>query len=316
MRPVPGPRPAQVSEVARLEDRLTFVYLERCKVHRSDNAITATDAEGVIYFPAAMVAVLLLGPGTDITHQAMVVLADSGTTVVWVGEHAVRYYCHGRPLARSARLSISQAQLVSNQQRRLAVARRMYEKRFPDETISSATMQQLRGREGARVRKIYRAASAETGVAWDGRQYAPGDIERSDPINQAITSATSCLYGVVHAAVVGLGCSPALGFIHTGHDRSFVYDIADLYKMEVAVPTAFEVVATDPVDVVAACRLAMRDTFRRTRLLKQVVRDINDLLGGSDDEPVDWDVVELWDGSDRTVAAGKSWDPEFLDVPW
>lgn len=303
--------------MARLEDRLSFVYLERCKVHRSDNAITATNADGVIYFPSAMVAVLLLGPGTDITHQAMVVLADSGTTVVWVGEYAVRYYCHGRPLARSARLAISQANAVSNQQKRLAVARRMYEMRFPDEAISTATMQQLRGREGARVRKAYRDLATETGVTWDGRHYAPGDLESSDPINQAITSATSCLYGLVHAVVVGMGCSPSLGFIHTGHDRSFVYDVADLYKVEIAVPTAFYVVASGPEDVASACRLAMRDVFRRTRLLKRVVRDVNDLLGNGDEgEPLDWDVVELWDGSDRTVPAGKSWDVDFPEVPW
>lgn len=40
----------------------------------------------------------------------------------------------------------------------------------------------------------------------------------------------ACLYGVVHSVIVALGCSPALGFVHVDHERSFVYDIADLYK--------------------------------------------------------------------------------------
>lgn len=38
------------------------------------------------------------------------------------------------------------------------------------------------------------------------------------------------LYAVCQAAIVSLGYSPALGFVHTGKQLSFVYDIADLYK--------------------------------------------------------------------------------------
>ncbi len=316
MKPIPGPRPAELRELTRVEDRLTFVYLERCKVNRSDNAITATDDRGVMHFPSAMVSALMLGPGTDITHQAMTVLADSGATVVWVGEEGVRYYAHGRPLSRTARLALRQAEAVSNQQKRLAVARRMYEMRFPDDIIASATMQQLRGREGARVKRRYREAAKEFGVAWDGRNYVSGEFEASDDVNQAVTAATSCLYGVVHAAVVALGLSPALGFVHTGHDRSFVYDIADLYKMDVAVPVAFETVASQPVDLPSAVRLAMRDEFSRRKLITQVVKDIKSVLSDDGDDHVDWDVVELWDGGHSTVPSGVQWgnmaDEDFV----
>lgn len=317
MKPIPGPRPSEVRELSRLEDRATFVYLERCKVHRDDNAITATDEKGTLYFPSAAVAALMLGPGTDITHQAMCVLADSGSTVVWVGEEGVRFYAHGRPLARTARLAIAQAEAVSNQSKRLAVARRMYEMRFPDDVIATATMQQLRGREGARVKRRYREAAREFGVEWDGRNYRPGEFDSSNDVNQAVTAATSCLYGLVHAVVVSMGCSPALGFIHTGHDRSFVYDIADLYKMEIAVPVAFQTAAAAPEDLGSAVRWAMRDTFSRTKLLTRVVRDIKDLLGDEADADSMWDVVELWDGGSRTVAAGQQWSAiEDEDFVW
>ena len=319
MKQVPGPRPSELRELTRVEDRLSFVYLERCKVHRSDNAITATDERGVVYFPSASVAALMLGPGTDITHQAMTVLADSGATVVWVGEHGVRYYAHGRPLARSSRLLIAQADAASNQRKRLAVARAMYEMRFPDEVPAASTMQQLRGHEGARVKRGYRQAAADYGVKWSGRNYVAGEFDLSDVANQGVTAATNCLYGLVHAAVVALGCSPALGFIHTGHDQSFVYDIADLYKMEVAVPTAFRVVSSDPEDMGSAVRLAMRDVFRETHLVTRVVRDVHHLLGDDPRErDVDWDVVELWDGSDGTVPAGWQWTESVPDSepPW
>lgn len=96
-------------------------------------------------------------------------MSDSGSTVVWVGERGVRYYAHGVSLARSSRLLLAQAEAVANTRLRLRVARAMYEMRFPDEDVSSATMQQLRGREGARVRRVYRHHSRRTGVAWHSR---------------------------------------------------------------------------------------------------------------------------------------------------
>ena len=46
-----------------------------------------------------------------------------------------------------------------------------------------------------------------------------------------------------------LGLSPGLGFIHVGHDCSFVYDIADLYKSEVVIPVAFQVASEEPEDL-------------------------------------------------------------------
>lgn len=131
MRKIPCTRPPELPELVRAQDRVSFVYLERCIVHCQDNAITATDERGTIHLPAATLGALLLGPGTRVSHKAMVLLAESGATAVWVGERGVRYYAHGRSLARSSRLLEAQAAIVSNQQRRLAVARAMYEMRFP-----------------------------------------------------------------------------------------------------------------------------------------------------------------------------------------
>lgn len=313
MRPIPGARPAEVQELGRAQDRLSFVYIERCVVHRYANAITATTEQGVIHIPAATIGALLLGPGTNVTHQAMTLLADSGSTAVWVGERGVRYYAHGRPLARTTRLLDIQAAAVSNRDERLKVARRMYEMRFPDEIVSDLTLQQLRGREGARVRKAYRDAAVETGVKWDKRSYKMGDFDSSDAINQALSAATTCLYGIVHAVVVSLGLSPGLGFVHTGHDRSFVYDIADLYKTDLAVPTAFQIAAQDTEDVPGQTRRAMRDAIHQNKLLARCVRDIQTLLGATDEEHTSWNIVELWDDHIGAVPGGQAWDS---DLPW
>ena len=98
--------------------------------------------------------------------------------------------------------------------------------------------------------------------------------------------------------------------MHVGHDRSFVYDIADLYKTEIAVPVAFEVISRAGVeDISAETRRAMRDKMFEAKLLTRCVRDIYRVLGadGGDDETYGWDVLELWDDKLGTVEAGKSW---------
>lgn len=314
MKDIPGPRPVDISELVRAQDRLSFVYLERCIVHRDGNAVTATDDRGTVHIPAATLGALLLGPGTNVSHQAMVLLAESGSTAVWVGERAVRYYAHGRGLAQSSRLLEAQATAVTNQSSRLRVARAMYDMRFPEEDVSGMTMQQLRGREGARVRRLYREHAERTGVTWTKRDYEMGDFASGSQINQALSAATTCLYGITHAVIVALGCSPGLGFVHTGNARSFVYDIADLYKAEVAIPVAFDVARDQPEDIPAETRRAVRDAVRDGHILIRCARDVRRLLlPDGEEDGQEWNVVQLWDGGDRTVAGGTSYD---VDIPW
>ncbi len=293
---------------------MSFLYLEHSVVHRDSNAITVRDDRGVVHVPATAIAAVMLGPGTTISHQAVALLSDSGTAAVWVGEQGVRFYAGGRPLARTSRLLEAQAALTSNQSSRLRVARQMYAMRFPGEDVEALTMQQLRGREGARVRRLYRENAAEYGVEWTSRQYRPDDFEASDEINQALSAATACLYGVVHAVTVALGCAPGLGFVHTGHDRSFVFDIADLYKMELAVPTAFRVVARGTDDLGGDVRRAMRDTMHGESLMSRCAEDIHRLLGTGGEQEADFtaDVIELWDVRSR-FAGGQNYSDE---LPW
>ncbi|HRW18496.1 MAG TPA: type I-E CRISPR-associated endonuclease Cas1e [Dermatophilaceae bacterium] len=304
--------PAELDQLVRVEDRLSFVYVERCIVHREDNAVTFSDDRGTVHLPAATLSALLLGPGTRVSQAAIALLADSGSTIVWVGESGVRYYAHGQGLASSSRLLIRQAALVSNQTSRLRVAREMYAMRFPGEDVSALTMQQLRGREGARVRKAYRAAADAYGVDWRRRDYDSDDFAAGDPVNQALSAATAGLYGLVHAIIVALGCSPGLGFVHTGNTRSFVFDIADLYRVDLAIPTAFSVAAraAEVEDIGAETRRSMRDVLFGGQLASRCAGDIRRLLAdptaplpsGADDAR-----ILLWDGANREVEGGRAW---------
>lgn len=288
----------------QVKDRMTFLYLEHCTLGRQDGAITMTDENGVVHIPAAAISVLLLGPGTRVTHRAMELMGDTGVGAVWVGEHGVRYYAHGRPLTTRANLLIRQAELVSNTRKHLDVVRKMYQLRFPDENVAHLTMQQLRGREGSRVRNVYRAYAKETGVAWNGRVYNPDDFSSGDAVNQALSAGHACLYGLAHAVIVALGCAPGLGFIHVGHERSFVYDIADLYKSEITIPIAFQTAAEAPEDLPAIVRRRVRDAMVSAKILERMVHDIRWLLSPAEESMELEEAIYLWDNQRGVVSNG------------
>lgn len=302
--------PVPVTALPRVQDRMSFLYLEHCVVHREDGALTARNDQGTIRVPAASLVAVFLGPGTSVSHQAMCLLGECGTTAVWVGERGVRYYAHGRSLATSTRLLVEQAARVSSPQKRLGVAREMYCMRFSGEDVDGLTMQQLRGREGARVREVYRENSRRTGVPWVRRTYNADDFEDSDPINQALSAAHAALYGIVHGVIVALGCSPGLGFVHTGHERSFVYDIADLYKAETTIPIAFDVVAEEMADLAGTTRRRVRDRVFDLRIIERAVKDVHQLLKVDESDDLSVNVVSLWDYQRRTVAGGANYAEE------
>ncbi|MCD8223635.1 MAG: type I-E CRISPR-associated endonuclease Cas1e [Clostridiales bacterium] len=301
----------ELQQLPRIDDRVSFIYVEHAKIHRKDSAITVADAKGIVHIPVAMIGVLLLGPGTDISHRAVQLLGETGTSICWVGEQGVRQYAHGRALSHSSRLLEAQARLFSNQRSHLNVARKMYAMRFPNEDISKLTMQQLRGREGARVRKIYASLAKEYGISWNGREYKVDDFESGTPVNQALSVGNVALYGLIYSVIAALGLSPGLGFVHTGHDLSFVYDIADLYKAEISIPIAFQTAAIamedGQTDIESLTRQKVRDCFYQTKMMEHIVRDIQKLLEVPEEECFEADQIYLWDDKEKLVKHGVSY---------
>ena len=312
---MPGVRPPSLPSLVRVQDRLTFLYAEHCVVNRADNAVTITDSRGTVHVPAAALSVLMLGPGSNITYAAICLLAESRSTCIWVGERGVRYYCHGASLAQSTRLLEAQARLVSSERSRVKVARRMYAMRFPDEKTDGLTMQQLLGKEGTRVRRAYERESARTGVPWSGRSYKVTDFDDADEVNRALSAANTALYGVVHAVIVALGCSPGLGFVHARNERSFVYDIADLYKVDITIPLAFDLVADQVADVSTAARRGVRDRMKDGKFLQRCVKDVRSLLLTDEEKETDHLEVEdittqLWAGASGYRESGRNYSSE------
>ena len=269
-----------------IKDRISMIFLEYGQVDVIDGAFVLVDKSGVrTHIPVGSVACIMLEPGTRVSHAAVKLAATVGTLLVWVGEAGVRLYASGQPGgARSDRL-LYQAKLALDEELRLKVVRKMFELRFGEEAPTRRSVDQLRGIEGARVRKTYQLLAKRYGVEWHGRRYDPKDWEKGDKVNQCISAATSCLYGITEAAVLAAGYAPAVGFLHTGKPLSFIYDIADILKFDSVIPIAFKVAAKQPATPDRQVRLACRDLFRSEKVLKRLIPLIEEVLAAGEIEP-------------------------------
>ena len=269
-----------------MKERVSMIFVWYGRIDVKDGAFVVIDKNGIRkHIPVGSVACIMLEPGTRVSHAAVRLAAQVGTLLVWVGEAGVRLYASGQPGgARSDRL-LYQAKLALDDELRLKVVRKMYEIRFGEPAPAKRSVEQLRGIEGARVRKTYQLLAKRYGVNWKGRRYDPKDWAKGDVANRCVSAATACLYGITEAAILAAGYAPAVGFIHTGKPLSFVYDIADIYKFDTVVPEAFKIAAKSPVNPDKAVRLACRDIFRETKILKKIIPGIEDVLNAGGINP-------------------------------
>ena len=263
-----------------------MLFVERGQIDVLDGAFVVVDEGGVrTHIPVGSLACLLLEPGTRVSHLAVRLAAQVGCLLIWIGEAGVRLYAAGQPGgARSDKL-LYQASLALNEGPRLNVVRKMYELRFGEEAPSRRSVDQLRGIEGARVRRTYQLLAQKYGVRWRSRRYDASEWSSGDMPNRCLSSATACLYGICEAAILAAGYAPAIGFLHTGKARSFVFDIADIFKFETVVPVAFRLAASEPAEPEREVRLACRDAFRSTRLLQKIIPTIEEILAAGGLEP-------------------------------
>ncbi len=272
---LPSPKPLMI------KDRTSLVFVEKGNLDVIDGAFVVVDITGIrTQIPVGSVACIMLEPGTRISHAAVGLAARVGTLLIWVGEAGVRLYASGQPGgARSDRL-LYQAKLALDEQGRLNVVRKMYELRFGEPAPERRSVNQLKGVEGARVRKMYQLLAKQHGVPWTRRDYDPESWDASDLPNRCMSVATHCLYGICEAAILAAGYAPAIGFIHTGKPLAFVYDIADIFKFDTVVPIAFKIAAQNPEarEAERKVRLACRDSFRQTKILKRIIPTIEQIL--------------------------------------
>lgn len=292
-------------ELPKLSDSISYIYLEHAIIEQDSLSIVAIQKDGRIPIPVAATTCLLLGPGTSITHAAIRTMEENGCMAIWCGEHATRFYALGIGETRSARNLLLQAECCMNPEKHMAVVRKMYALRFPEMETDGYTLQQIRGMEGIRVRKTYEICAKRYGIPWKKRSYKTEDWDQADAINRALSEANAMLYGVCHAAIVSMGFSPGLGFIHTGKQLSFVYDVADLYKTMTTIPAAFEAAAKGG-DVHAELRKLCRRYFSSVRLMERIPKDLTDLFHGTEAGDNYAEAGQLWDG-EKNTSGGKNY---------
>lgn len=265
----------------QVKDRYPFLYLERGKLLIDDSSVKWINSEGeVIRLPIAMISSLFLGPGTSVTHEVVKTLAASNCSVFWVGEDCLLFYAFGDSPTADTRNFRHQMELSCSPERRVEVARRMFQERFPKETIDEKTLPELMGMEGCRVRALYEMKAQKYQVGWSGRSFTPGKFELSSITNQILTSCNAALYGVVCSVIHAMGYSPHIGFVHTGSPLPFVYDIADLYKEYHSIDLAFSLTKrlAGQYD-----KYTVSDCFRERvierDLLRRISEDIPKILG-------------------------------------
>ncbi|MBT9166090.1 MAG: CRISPR-associated endonuclease Cas1 [Chloroflexi bacterium] len=296
-------------ELPRFSDRWSYLYLEMGRLDVDADGLGFHQDDSVVPIPIDQLAVVMLGPGSTVTHEAVKSLSRNNCLLAWTGQEGVRLYAASIGGSYSSRRLIRQARLVSNERSRLEVASRMYRFRFKEAIPETTSLESIRGMEGIRVRKAYADAAKRYDVEWRGRRYDQNNWSAADPINRALSAANACLYGICHAAILSAGYSAALGFIHTGKMLSFVYDIADLYKTGLTIPIAFRITSQEPAELERAVRMECRKAFHQFRLMERLLPDIAEVLNAGDDLG---ESAEEFEGRIITLAVGA----EDWGIPW
>ncbi len=268
---------------ARFDERSPFLFTEHSIIVQEEKSIAILDKEGRIPIPICTIACLLLGPGTKITHQAVLNAVEGGCTLFWTGEEGIRFYAAGHEFYGKSQNLLSQVILFAEENKRIGIARKLYQMRFKEIIPADYNLNQIRGLEGNRVRSAYKALAKEYDIEWKGRDYDRQNWKATNPINRAITCANACLYGISTAAILALGFSPQIGFVHTGFSTAFTCDIADLYKVSEFLPIAFRVTAEGSQDIEPRVRYACRDFIRESHFMRRIVKDLKRIFDDSID---------------------------------
>lgn len=268
-------------------DRYGLIWLSRGRLFVEDGTLrfvcTKSDDldAGDYAIPYQNVSLILLGPGSTVSHDALRILARHGTLLAAVGEGGTKFYTAppmGQGRSETAR---AHARLWADETERLNVARRMYAFRF-GRILPHRDIAVLRGIEGSRMKETYRITADRFGIPWEGRRYNRDRPEDADIANQAINHAATFVECAADVAVAAIGALPPLGFIHEDSSNAFTLDIADLFRAEVTIPLAFRVakkVLGDPrLSLERTLRKESAMEFRRTKLIPKMIDRVKELF--------------------------------------
>lgn len=272
-------------------DRHGLLWLERGRLTVEEGTMrfvaAASDslAAGDYAIPYQGISMILLGPGTSLTHDVLRLAARHGVLLAAVAQGGVKTYT--APPMGQGHSAVARAHAIqwADPKLRLDAARRMYAWRF-GRVLPHREIETLRGIEGARMKEAYKVAAAKFGIRWEGRRYDRDNPGATDLANQAINHAATFVEGAADIAVAAVGALPPLGFIHEDSSNAFTLDIADLYRVEIALPLAFAAAKAAHEGTMDSLERELRRraarTFRQERLIPRMIERIKELLDVDD----------------------------------
>ena len=280
-------------ETARMPhaDRHGLLYLSRghlnvrngtLQFERAEPADKTSDMNvGTYDIPVQALSMIILGPGSTISHDALRIMAKQGTGLVASGDNSIRCYTAPPLMSGISEIARKQVSAWSNLDLRKEIARRMYKIRM-HEDLPDQSLDALRGIEGVRAKQSYKNIAKRYGIEWKRRSFDRTNPESNDNVNNCINHASAAVVSAASIAVYSIGAIPQLGFIHESSGNAFVLDIADLYRDTVTLPAAFESARTlidnPDYELEKTVRIKTGTILRRSTIISCMIDDVKDLL--------------------------------------
>ncbi|WP_083908814.1 type I-E CRISPR-associated endonuclease Cas1e [Thioalkalivibrio thiocyanodenitrificans] len=272
-------------------DRHGLLWLDYGRLSVEDGTLIFLAAQsqaldaGQYAIPYQAVTMLLLGPGTSLTHDVLRLCARHGVLIAAVGEGGVKSYT-APPMGKSrSDVARRHAQSWADPEQRLRLARRLYAWRF-GRVLPHRDIETLRGIEGARVKESYKLVARQFGIEWRGRRYDRANPNSADLPNQAINHAATFVEAAADISVAAVGALPPLGFIHEHSSNAFTLDIADLWRIDVTLPLAFGAVQAMKDGKADGMEREVRRRavrlFRQEKIIPRMIDRIKELLDVDD----------------------------------
>lgn len=159
--------PRDLHELAKLRDSLSYLYVDKAIVERDDNAIVILRKGRAHSRAVSSLTVLMLGPGTHLTHAAVCAWRTvAHGRLVRRGRAALLRLRQGE--TRSAERLLRQARCCMDEALHIEVVRRMFALRFADMPMEGKTVSQLRGMEVSACARPTSCTPAATACAGTG----------------------------------------------------------------------------------------------------------------------------------------------------
>lgn len=190
------------NELITVKDRQPFFYIEHARVEVDGDCLIFhqlnpdTRTPEIIPFPIATYQAIFFGPGISITHRALALIARSSTLAIFTGQDLSVYYGCAAVSTRSSSNLQKQIAFFADPEKKIEIARRMYQYRFPKTKITYKGLQAYLGMEGSRMTGAYKKEAARTGVTWTRREYNTEDMDDSTPIYKAETTIPAAFEAV------------------------------------------------------------------------------------------------------------------------